>query len=135
MGLADLTRTGVLTAISEFDRRGRDAFLRSTGFSRANAYFLEHGPRLYDSKAIAGYAHGVSTGTPLESGNFSGGDKTVAHRLEALGFTVLNLNRPDWNRDELILACELVKINGWRQLDESCDGVKELSGGGEHATN
>ena len=70
-----------------------------------------------------------------ESGNFSGGDKTVAHRLEALGFTVLNLNRPDWNRDELILACELVKINGWRQLDESYDGVKELSGGGEHATN
>ncbi len=40
----------------------------------------------------------------------------MAHRLEALGFTVLNLDRPDWNRDELILACELVKINGRSQL-------------------
>jgi hypothetical protein len=59
----------------------------------------------------------------------------VAHRLEAPEFTVLNLDRPDRNLDELILACEVVKINGWRQLDESYCGVKELSGGGEHATN
>ncbi|HEX6448502.1 MAG TPA: hypothetical protein VF060_03475 [Trebonia sp.] len=39
MGLAELAHTGVLTATAEFDRRGRDAFLRSTGFRRANAYF------------------------------------------------------------------------------------------------
>ena len=127
MGLTDVTHTGVLAAIDEFDRRGREAFLRSAGFRRAHAYFLEHASRLYDSKAIVGYAHGVSTGTPLGPDDFSGGDKTVAHRLEALGFTVWYLPRPDWTRDEITLACELVEGNGWRQLDESDARVKELS--------
>ena len=59
MGLADLTHAGVLAAIDEFDRVGRESFLRSTGFRRAHAYFLEHASLLYDSKAIAGFAHGV----------------------------------------------------------------------------
>lgn len=89
MTLADVTGAGVLAAVAEFDRQGRDAFLKSTHFGRARAYHLEHEGRLYDSKAIAGYAHGVSTGTPLGPGDFSGGDKTVAQLQEGLGFTVL----------------------------------------------
>jgi 5-methylcytosine-specific restriction enzyme A len=125
--LADLTPAGVLAAISEFDRLGRDPFLRSTGFGRAKAYYLAHDGRLYDSKAIAGYAHDVSTGTPLGPGDFTGGDKTVAHRLETLGFTVLNLSNPDWTRDEIILACALVEANGWKQLDAHDPRVKALS--------
>lgn len=76
--LNDVTRTGVLAAAKEFDRLGREAFLKSTGFGPARAYFLEHDGKLYDSKAIIGYAHGVDTGVPLRPGDFSGGDKTVA---------------------------------------------------------
>ena len=60
-------------------------------------------------------------------GDFSGGDKTVAHRLEALGFTVRYLPYPDWTRDEIILACELVEANGWKQLDARIQRVKALS--------
>lgn len=65
MALADVTPAGVRAAIAEFDRLGRDAFLRSTGFGRTRAYYLGHDGRLYDSKAIVGYAHGLSAGTPL----------------------------------------------------------------------
>ena len=125
--LGDVIRTGVLASVAEFDRVGRDAFLKSAGFGRARAYYLEHDGRLYDSKAITGYAHGVSTGTPLGPGDFSGGDKTVAQRLEALGFTVLNVPNPDWTRDEIILACELVEANGWRQVDANDPRVRALS--------
>jgi 5-methylcytosine-specific restriction enzyme A len=45
---------------------------------------------------------GVSTGAPMGPRAFSGGDSTVAQRLETLGFEVLNLERPDWTRDEII---------------------------------
>jgi len=86
--LADVARAGVLAAIAEYDRLGRHAFLRQTGFGPANAYFLQHDGRLYDSKAIVGYAHGVSTGTPLGPRDFSGGENTVVPRLQGLGFTV-----------------------------------------------
>jgi hypothetical protein len=68
--LGDVTRAGVLAAIGEFDRLGRDAFLRSTGFGPARAYFLQHDGKLYDSKAIVGYAHEASTGVSLAPGDF-----------------------------------------------------------------
>jgi 5-methylcytosine-specific restriction enzyme A len=70
-----------MAAVEEFDRLGREAFLKSTGFGPAQVYFLDHDGKLYDSKAIIGYAHGVSTGVPLGPGEFSGGDDTVAQRL------------------------------------------------------
>jgi 5-methylcytosine-specific restriction protein A len=125
--LNDVTRVGVLAAVEEFDRLGREAFLKSTGFGPARAYFLEHDGKLYDSKAIMGYAHGVCTGVPWGPGDFSGGDKTVAQRLQGLGFTVLNLDRPDWTRDELILACALAESNGWQQVYDTDPRAKELS--------
>lgn len=65
-------RAGVMAAIAEFDCLGREAFLRAAGFGHARAYFLEYDGRLYDSKAIVGYAHGASTGTPLSAKDFSG---------------------------------------------------------------
>ncbi|NJC66130.1 HNH endonuclease [Planosporangium flavigriseum] len=101
--------------------------MRSTGFGRSRAYYLQHDGRLYDSKAITGYAHGVSTGTALGPTDFSGGDKTVAQRLEALGFTVRYLPNPEWTRDEIILACELVKANSWERVDASDSRAKALS--------
>ena len=117
----------MLAAVEEFDHRGREAFLKSAGFGAARAYFLRHDGKLYDSKAIAGYAHGVSTGIPPGPGDFSGGDKTVAQRLQMLGFEVLNLERPDWTRDEIILACALAESNGWRQVYDTDERAKELS--------
>jgi 5-methylcytosine-specific restriction enzyme A len=125
--LGDVTRAGVLAAVEQFDQQGRETFLKLNNFGRATGYFLEHDGKLYDSKAISGYAHKVSTGVPLEAGAFTGGDATVAHRLQVLGFTVLNLHRPDWTHDELILACELAEKNDWRQVYDSDPRAKELS--------
>lgn len=34
---------------------------------------------------------------------------------------------PDWTTDEVVLACELVVWNGWRQLDDGVLRVTELS--------
>ena len=117
----------MLAAVKEFDQRGREAFLKSTEFGAARAYFLRHDGKLYDSKAIVGYAHGVSTGVQLRPKDFSGGDKSVVQRLEMLGFEVLNLERPDWTRDEIILACALAESNGWRQVYDTDERAKELS--------
>lgn len=56
--LSDVTCADVLAATREFGRLGREAFLKSTGFGPARAYFLQHDGKLYDSKVIVGYAHG-----------------------------------------------------------------------------
>lgn len=111
----------------EFDRVGREEFLRSTGFRPARLYFLEDGGREYDSKAIVGYAHGLATGVRLTPSDFSGGEQTVARRLRELGFEVRARRNPDWSRDEIILACALVEQNSWRQLDDHDPRVVELS--------
>ncbi len=98
-----------------------------TGFARSRLYYLEHGGRLYDSKAVVGHAHQISTGSALAAGNFSGGERTVLPRLEALGFTVRYIPRQDWTRDEIILASALIEPNGWRPLDRIHPEVIELS--------
>jgi predicted RNA-binding protein with PUA-like domain len=95
MALGDLTsHQAVLVAIAEFDRLGRDAFLAKYGFGRSRAYFVIHDDRPYDSKAIAGAAHGFQFPDqgPLEAASFSGGEATVRKRLEGLGFTVKRVN-------------------------------------------
>ncbi len=51
-------RTSVLKAIDEFDRVGRTAFLQKYGFGPSKKYWIRHKGRSYDSKAIAGAAHG-----------------------------------------------------------------------------
>jgi 5-methylcytosine-specific restriction protein A len=91
LALSDLTAAAVLQAIGEFDALGRDAFLQKYGFGKSRGYFLQQGGKPYDSKAIAGSAHGHIGGAfaPLSASEFSGGDKTVAKRLRDLGFSVL----------------------------------------------
>src|SRR5689334_15140107 len=103
MTLSEITASSVEAALDEFDRAGRDSFLRAAGFGRARTYFVVRGDRRYDSKAIAGYAHGIATGQFLTSVDFTGGEASVATRLRALGFDVRNLASPDWTRDEIIL--------------------------------
>ncbi|WP_018351635.1 HNH endonuclease [Longispora albida] len=81
----------------------------------------------YDSKAIVGYAHKLGQGVLLGPSDFSGGEKTVVAKLKGLGFTVRKTRNPDWTRDEVILATELVADNHWTQLAENDPRVIELS--------
>jgi hypothetical protein len=92
MALGDLSsRSAVLQALAEYDRLGPDAFLRRYGFGRARAYYLLRDGRRYDSKAIAGAAHGYQFPQlgPLHAADFSGGEATVASKLRSLGFDVI----------------------------------------------
>jgi 5-methylcytosine-specific restriction protein A len=93
MALSDLTTSAVAKAIEEFDQLGRDSFLRKYGFGRARSYVLQRDGHSYDSKAIAGAAHGyLPDRAPLKPNEFSGGEATVATALEQLGFTVVEKN-------------------------------------------
>ena len=81
-------------ALAECDALGRNAFLRKYGFHRSRLYSLLHEGRPYDSKAIAAAAYGYQypKSGPLRSEVFSGGEKTVKSKLEALGFNVIKLD-------------------------------------------
>lgn len=83
------SREAILAAAKEFDRIGRDAFLKKYGYGHAKSYFLDIDGRLYDSKAILGVAHGYEYPNkgPLKSSDFVGG-KTIVKKLEELGFEV-----------------------------------------------
>jgi 5-methylcytosine-specific restriction protein A len=95
MGLPDLTASAVNQAIQEFDLIKRKAFLKKYKFGRAREYLLQKDGRSYDSKAIAGAAHGYLSGqAPLTAKDFSGGEATVKKRLEELGFVVTKPEQP-----------------------------------------
>jgi hypothetical protein len=83
-------RESILSAIEEYETLGRDRFLRRYGFGPAQSYFLVHGGKWYDSKAIVGAAFGYENPShgPLKSHKFSGGRLTVKRWLEELGFEV-----------------------------------------------
>jgi 5-methylcytosine-specific restriction endonuclease McrA len=86
VGLRDITRTAILAAIAEYDRLGQDEFLVEYGFDRARSYLLIHDGKAYDSKAIAGVAHGFLPGErALTTRDFSGGQATVGRLLRGLG--------------------------------------------------
>jgi hypothetical protein len=46
--------------LSGVRRRRAGRFLEATSFGRAKSYYLDVNGKVYDSKAIIGYAHGVS---------------------------------------------------------------------------
>jgi 5-methylcytosine-specific restriction protein A len=117
----------VLKAITEHDELGREAFLETYHFSKARSYILVHEGREYDSKAIVGVAHKWDQGRALAPGEFSGGKDHAAAWLKRLGFQVKAVQNPDWARDEIILACDLVMTNGWKGLDAQDSRVIELS--------
>src|SRR5262245_52224730 len=80
MSLSNLTSAAaVIRALDEYDLMGRDAFLAKYGFGRARSYFVVRDGRSYDSKAVAGAAHGFEHPDqgPLKPSDFSGGDETV----------------------------------------------------------
>ncbi|MFI5532470.1 HNH endonuclease [Kitasatospora sp. NPDC051853] len=127
MSKGELTRESVLSAIDEYDRLGRDAFLSAYGFGKARDYVLVHEGRQYDSKAIAGAAHRYQHGTALKPTDFSGGTTAAVPWLERLGFTIRSTRSPDWTRDEIILACALIADNGWQGRRPTDPRVVELS--------
>lgn len=129
MALGDLTTAAVDLALSEFDRLGRAAFLKKYGFRRARGYYIERNGLRYDSKAVAGAAHGYlgRDHLALRPDEFSGGNATVVKVLRSLGFTLkVDLN-PDWNRDELILALELYLKPKGKTLNQNAEEVVQLS--------
>ncbi|MGW6377059.1 HNH endonuclease [Rhodococcus sp. NPDC055112] len=128
MSLANLTAESVERALAECEDLGDDAFLAKYEFGRATAYVIHHNGRTYDSKAIAGAAHGHLPGrAPLRKDEFSGGEKTVARKLRKLGFHVPPARSPKWTRDEVILACDLLMQNHWKYLTPEDERVVELS--------
>ncbi|MDT0466130.1 HNH endonuclease signature motif containing protein [Streptomyces gibsoniae] len=86
---AEITRAGILQAIAEHDRIGRETFLDTYHFRAAASYLLVHGGREYDSKAIAGVAHLYDFGEALKPSQFSGGLKHAVAWLRREGFTVV----------------------------------------------
>jgi hypothetical protein len=99
MSLSDITSASVKDAINEFDQLGRAAFLKKYGFGRAREFYLAHGGRVYDSKAIAGAAHGFARSKALQPNEFSGGEGAAAGKLRALGFTILKIAPKDGKVD------------------------------------
>lgn len=99
------SRKAVLSAITECDRLGRDAFLKKYGFARARSFTLHHEQEEYDSKAILGVAHGYQFPElgPLSSEDFSGGKSAAGQRISQLGFEVDGVTRRprDWSVAEV----------------------------------
>lgn len=92
MGLGDIVhRDSVLKAIAECDSMGEGRFLSHYGFKPSRSYHLVHEGRKYPSKAIMGVAHQFEFPDrgPLLARDFSGGEKTVRHKLAELGFEVV----------------------------------------------
>ena len=88
------SRKAVLQAIEEFDRNGREDFLKRYGFKASSRYMIKQNGRSYDSKAILGVAHGYDRrgAKPLAASEFSGGAATVQKNLRRLGFRVVKSN-------------------------------------------
>ncbi|MGX1806045.1 hypothetical protein ACWIGI_10035 [Nocardia sp. NPDC055321] len=150
MSLQDLSEAAVLAALTEFDAVGRDEFLAKYKFGRARSYFIVFEGRRYDSKAIAGAAHGYLPGRDaLLPADFSGGEATVATTLRGLGFEMhtgrvehpsdeigglrsadsspASPRLPPWAWHELVLACDLTARHGWHELDVNHKEVVALS--------
>jgi 5-methylcytosine-specific restriction protein A len=127
MPLPHVTVDSVGQALDEFDSLGRDKFLATHGFGTARRYVILRDGIRYDSKAIVGAAHLYATGTPLASAEFSGGEATVVKLLRELGFDVVPTTSPDWDWQEVVLACALVHTNQWRELRPGDARVQELS--------
>ncbi len=127
MALSDLTSPrAVKQAIKECDLIGREEFLRKYGFSAAREYTLRYEGKEYDSKAIAGVAHGLQHAElgPLKPNEFSGGiaSGAAATRVFDLGFEVEGKKRGarDWSLDE----CEQTALAYFKCLQHKIRGEK-----------
>ncbi|WP_426261626.1 HNH endonuclease [Sphingomonas sp. DC1100-1] len=113
MAAADISESGVLQAMAEYDRIGERAFFDKYGFEAASKYWIIKDGRSYASKAIANVAQAIGMNRPYARDiRLAGGEATVVGRLRTLGFQIQDRRRnPAWNRDELILALDLYRTN------------------------
>lgn len=77
-----LSEESILSALADFDRLGRAAFLAETGFKASTRWFIRHKGKLYDIKAVCGRAGNAS------ASSFSSGAGLV-RKVEKLGFKVV----------------------------------------------
>lgn len=129
MPLPPIDRADVLAAIAEFDRMGHDRALEDLaayGFKGSRHYFVAQDGEFYDSKPLLALAARLRTGTTPRDNEFEGGDSKAAALLRRLGFTVTTPS-PPWDWDELVLACDLVAGNDWRELTGTRPEVIKLS--------
>jgi AAA domain (dynein-related subfamily) len=125
MGLTDLTsREAIHSAIEEFEALGQKAFLAKYEFKPSLDYVLVQDGNRYDSKAIVAAAHGFQHSDlgPLRSGDFNGGEPTVA-KLESLGFKVEQLtpfvNEIAFTADDCAVFARYDQRVPWAQVTEA----------------
>ena len=105
MAFTDLSDpAAVIAAMRECDAIGRTAFLKKYGFGKSKDYmvFDSETGTLYDSKALAGVAHGHQFPVEgvLKPSQFSGGEATVESKMKALGFDVVHIGE-NWTASEV----------------------------------
>lgn len=137
MAPSDIEKDDVLAAIAEYDKLGQDEFLKQYEFGKASKFRLVHSGKFYDSKAIAGVAHGFATNDFWTAerpfgGTGPGGAVTI---LESLGFfidrgellfklTQLNVDRTHGKRAPyqyvvLLWAIARARVHAPRMMDFS----------------
>lgn len=96
--------SAVQSALDEFSKLGRTAFLARYGFGKSRDFLVRNpaSGELCDSKAIVGAAFGFQYPGegPLEPADFSGGEATVTPKLQSLGFEVVRIGE-DWSQQEV----------------------------------
>ncbi|WP_448255146.1 hypothetical protein [Ottowia oryzae] len=123
---AELSRlqspAAVQAALDEFSRLGRTAFLARYGYGKSRDFLVRDGTtgQLCDSKAIVGAAFGYQFPQegPLKPADFSGGEATVAPKLQRLGFEVVRIGE-DWIEEEVQATVasyfEMLRLEAARQ--------------------
>lgn len=131
MARAHITYEAVLSAITEFDSLGRDAFLANYGFGPARDYMLVFQGKHYDSKAITAVAHKWAPdggGKPLTNQELSGGQSDSVKLLRQLGFEVTQPDQnSDWTWDEHVLALSLYMANPASPPSKGSPEIRDLS--------
>lgn len=113
-------------AIEEYDRLGAQLYRRKYHFGPARTYVLRYEGKDYDSKAIAGVAHGYQfpESGPLISDLFTGGmaKGAAGRRLFDLGFEVeaIERNPKEWTLRE----CEITADAYFKCLQQKLAGKK-----------
>jgi Domain of unknown function (DUF3883) len=96
--------SAVQNALDEFLTLGRTAFLARYGFGKSRDFLVRNptNGELCDSKAIVGAAFGFQFPGEgaLKPADFSGGEATVAPKLQSLGFEVVRIGE-DWSQQEV----------------------------------
>jgi hypothetical protein len=94
----------VQRALAEFSTLGRTAFLARYGYGKSRDFLVRNpaNGELCDSKAIVGAAFGFQYPGegPLKPADFSGGEATVAPKLQSPGFEVVRIGE-DWSQQEV----------------------------------